>query len=164
VAGKPWSAIKDALNDWHNERREKAKEKIKEDTEKLKQDIVRRLESSANNKTPTASKLEEQTTLSAEAKAEMLSPKSKKTQVKADGPESVAFYTESIIIDDESYGTNVIQVVKLDDMRKKDETTGLTLDKLAKAVEFGTSRSAPHPAWRRSLKKVEITGTYKKKN
>jgi len=163
VANRTWGDLRKAIEVWYSGRRGQAAEQIKKDAEALKLDIVKRLEAAAEGKTPNASKLEERTKLSADTKEQMLMPKSKSTQVKADGPASMQLYTNSIIIDDESSGTNVVHVVKLDDMKKKDETTGMTLDKLAKAVEFGTSRSAPHPAWRRSLKKLEIAGVYKKK-
>lgn len=164
VASKGWSDIKKALQDWHEQFASKAAEQVKQDANRLQQAIVKEIQGTSKNKTEMSNALESKTNISSEAKEAMLAPSNTQdSQPKADGPDSMSLYANSIIIDDETSGTNVVHVVKLDDMRKKDETTGMTLDKLAKAIEFGTTRSAPHPAWRRSLNKLAIQGVYKKK-
>ena len=163
MANNQVSDLRESLETWHAGRIEAADKQIREDAERLKTNIIKELTASHDGKTANSSELSAKTTMSAEAKAEQLAPSSKLKKSKTTPQSSLNLYIESIIIDDESSGTNVVHVVKLDDMKKKDGTTGMSLDKIAKAVEFGTSSSAPRPAWRRSLKRLELTGAYRKK-
>ncbi len=163
VASKGWKDFKKELDAWHKSRIEKVIEQTKKDAELLKSDIIEALKASDGGKTPNSSALSAKTRMDSLAKRELLSPKNKRKDVK-DPLSALDLYTSSIIIEEEGSGIDTVQVVKVDDLAKKDETTGMALGKIAKAIEFGTTRSAPRPAWRRSLKKLEATGVYKKKS
>jgi len=162
VAGKGWADLKDSLREWNDSRREKAKEKIEKDATQLRDDIVNGIRNTKSKKTKTASEIEAKTNVSSDTKAQQLSPTANSEQDKSH-LSGVSMYADSITMNDESSGTNVVYVVKIDDDRKKDETSGMSVAKIAKATEFGTRRSKPNPAWRRSLSKLEQTGVYRKK-
>jgi hypothetical protein len=153
----------DNMKQWYEARIEQAVEKTREDAKKLRSNIIEVLRATDNGKAPSTSALSSKTRVGAEAKAEALSPQNKREETK-DPLSSLELYTSSIIIEEEGSGADTIQVVKVDNIKKKDETTGMALAKIAKAIEFGTTKSAPRPAWRRALKKLGATGVYKKKS
>jgi len=164
MAVSKWSDLTKALNEWHEKRVEASKAQVRKDAEKLQRDIKQELSGTSNSKTAQEESLTAKTTVSPEAKQAQLSPSgaSKKTSVSP--IKGLDTYTNSIIIEDESSGTDTVVVVKLDEPSKKDETTGMEVVKIAKAIEFGTTKAAPRPAWRRSLKKIGASGVYKKKS
>lgn len=155
-----WGDLREALEDWHVKRTNATKHKMQQDIEELRANIVHELHNPGKAKPQTSSLLEARTNITSEAKKEMLKPESADTKNPLTG---LDLYANSIVTDDESTGTKTTYVVKIEDARKKDETSGMSLAKIAKATEFGTTKSAPRPAWRRSLKRLEQTGVYKKK-
>jgi hypothetical protein len=162
VANKGWGGMKDSLEEWNKARIEKVVGQVKKDMTQLRANIIKELRAGDQGKTPNSSALSDKTRVSAEAKSELLSPGGQKKDVK-DPLSGLDLYIDSIIIEEDGSGVETVQTVKLINTQKKDETTGMALGKIAKAIEFGTTRSAPRPAWRRSLKKLEATGVYKKK-
>lgn len=160
-----WTDLTSAIQEWHNKRVEASQSKLEEDANKLQKSIKEELYGTKDSKTLQEENITSKTNVSAEAKAAQLAPsgntigKSKISPVKG-----LDTYANSIIMEDESTRTKTVFVVKLDTPSKKDETTGMEVVKIAKAIEYGTTKSAPRPAWRRSLKKLGVTGVYKKKS
>jgi hypothetical protein len=139
-----WNELKTALEQWVKARDAATLEQQRLYAEQTKKDIIKELNglvSITKNKNP----------LSPLNKEEIKNP--------MDG---LAHYTSSVIIDEEGSGLKTTHTIKINDPMKKDETTGMELGKIAKAIEFGTRQFAPHPAWRRALSKLKTTGIYKK--
>lgn len=162
---KKWGELRDALSAWHAKRVEKATEQLREDAKELLNNIKTELKNV--KKSSTSSAIDAATNVSAVAKAAKLAPKGSeskdvhKDKISKDPISGLDLYVNSIIIDEEGSGTDVVQVVKIDKPHKIDETTGMEVAKIAKAIEFGTTKSAPRSAWRRSLMKLRLTGVYK---
>lgn len=157
---KSWKSISSSIKAWAESRIEEANKQVKEDAEKLQQRIKAEIRGAANAETSRSSAIDARTNVSSEAKQQQLSPSSNKNQTNPSA--GLDTYVDAIIIESEGSGSDVVQVVKIDSPQKKDETTGMSLVNIAKAIEFGTTKSAPRPAWRRSLKGITATGVYKK--
>lgn len=160
--GNSWSDLNGAIEKWKDSRINKAKSKLKEDAETLRSNILSALQGAGDKTTDQSKALTAKTNVSPEAKQAQLAPSGVNEKNKTSPREGLDTYANSIIIEDESSGLKTIQVVKINEPSKKDETTGMSLVKIAKAIEFGTTKSAPQPAWRRSLNKLRATGVYRK--
>ena len=164
MAANNWSALTNSIKDWYLKRKSSVGKQIHKDAENLRLNIKARLSGVNNSKTSQEANIEAKTSISSSAKQELLSPSNITTEKSKQSPiRGLDTYVNSIIIEDESTGTDKVVVVKLDEPSKKDETTGMEVVKIAKAIEFGTTKTAPRPAWRRSLNKIGATGVYKKK-
>jgi hypothetical protein len=169
VAGNPtasdWTELSDSIRQWHQQRRDAAGSQIEKDANKLHKDIVKQLQGVADSETTRKKRMAAKTNVDSDTKQDQLSPEGgssvgEKSNVRPTA--GLDTYMDSIIIEDVSVGEDIAHVVKIDNPTKKDETTGMELVKIAKAIEYGTTGLAPNPAWRRSLKKMGATGVYKK--
>lgn len=139
-----WDKLKQALKQFEEDRQAAAIEQHRLYAEKLRDDIVKGLQGPIS---PTSMK----------PQAEM--PTDDEVKNPLDGLDN---YIRSVIIDSEGDGLKTIYTVKIDNPAKKDETTGMEIGKIAKAIEFGNRQIAPRPAWRQALNKMRATGIYKK--
>jgi len=156
VASRKVKDLKTSLDAWYKARVEKAAQQVRDDAKKFKEDVIESLQG-REKKTKLAAHIEATTTNTNRSAPTSPGQTSKNPKAAMDQ------YINSIIIDDEGAGVDVVQTVRIENPLKKDETTGMTMGKIAKAIEFGNSTTAPRPAWRRAQAKVRATGNYRKK-
>lgn len=139
-----WTSIKEALEQWQQARIEAVVEQQQLYAEKFQNDIIKGINGASKT--------------SAMKKAP-LAPGDNQNKNPLDGLDQ---YASSVIIDVDGDGIDTVHTIKIDNPRKKDETTEMELGKIAKAVEFGTRQIAPRSVWRRASNKMRATGIYKK--
>lgn len=133
-----WKDLKDAIQQWQDERTARALDYQKETATELRDGILEALSQKDVNRRNLANKVD-------------------KNPIGG-----LSTLMKSVIIDEDGDGLETKVSVRIEDPSKKDETTGMEIGKIAKAIEFGSSRNAPRPAWRRSLAKMRAKGVFNK--
>jgi hypothetical protein len=133
-----WKGLKDSIEAWHDQRVQAVEKVQKEAAEQLRDDIQGEI-----LKRPSSDRRN-------------MANKTKENPIGG-----LSTYAESVIIDEDGDGTDKVISVRIKDPSKKDGTTGMEIGKIAKAIEFGSSKNSPRPAWRRSLAKMRVKGVFK---
>lgn len=133
--------LKSAIAKWHDERIRQAEDALRKEAEEVKSRIAEGLTGSS-------------------VRAYDSPADTKHTKNPYLG---LPTYSKSLILEEDGEGLDKTVSVKIDDPSKKDGTTGMELAKIAKAIEFGTTKKPPRPAWRRSLAELRAKGTFRKK-